>query len=83
VRYNFNTAAREFRCRTALAVAVSHNFSGFLVHRSLRAMFDWSYGTLTSVDQIALQRMALLATPLDLAQPLQRWSIARSTPPMF
>ena len=36
-------------------------------HQSLRAMFDWSYETLTSVEKIALRRLALLATPFDLA----------------
>ena len=36
-------------------------------HQSLRAMFAWSYETLTPIEQIALRRLAVFAAPFDLA----------------
>jgi predicted ATPase/DNA-binding winged helix-turn-helix (wHTH) protein len=34
--------------------------------QSLRAVFDWSYETLTPVEQTALRRLAVFAAPFDL-----------------
>jgi predicted ATPase/DNA-binding winged helix-turn-helix (wHTH) protein len=36
-------------------------------HQSLRALLDWSYQTLTPVEKIVLQRLAVFAAPFDLA----------------
>jgi predicted ATPase len=36
-------------------------------HRSLRAMLDWSYETLTPLEQIVLRRLAVFSVPFDLA----------------
>jgi predicted ATPase/DNA-binding winged helix-turn-helix (wHTH) protein len=36
-------------------------------HCSLRAMLAWSYDTLSSIEQIALRRLALFTAPFDLA----------------
>jgi predicted ATPase len=35
-------------------------------HESLYAMLDWSYETLTPVEQVALRRLAIFGAPFDL-----------------
>ena len=38
-----------------------------LRHQSLRATLEWSYATLTPLEQITLRRLAVFAAPFDLA----------------